>query len=113
MKCNQIIRDIKQMAEQHDKDLSIYLKKIRNYGITDVYNPNDLYKIRDSSKLINIRDAYERAIDEHIKSISAQNRKIWGQDSSESSMLTDYVKVNDSSKENVYDSYEGDQNDNS
>ena len=70
-------------------------------------------KIRDINKLINIRDAYGSAIDEHIKSISAQNRQIWGQDSSESSMLRDYVKVNDSSKENVYDSYEDNQNDNS
>ena len=113
MKCNQIINDIKQMAAQNDKDLSIFMKKIHNYGLTDGHNFNDLNKIRDSSKLSNIRDAYERAIDEHIKSISAHNRQIWDQDSSESSMLSGYVKVNDSSKENVYDSYEDNHNDNS
>ena len=113
MTCNRIINDIKNMATQNDKDLIIFTKNIHNYGLTDVYNPNDLNKIRDISKLSNIRDTYERAIDENIKSISAQNRQIWDQDSSESSMLSGYVKVNDSSKENVYDSYEDNQNDNS
>ena len=113
MKCNQIINDIEKMATENDKDLSIFNKKIRNYGLTDEHDSNDLNKIRNISKLSNIRDAYERAIDENIKFISAQNRQIWDQDSSESSMLSGYVKVNDSSKENVYDSYEGNQNDNS